>query len=270
MHALETILPNILALIRLNSDTDPCRNWSWKISEDVREQIKELKKTLESWLGAFKKFIAFRAMLLSTSESGGLTAKEERQERIVHETVMIQYWNAYIWIHTPFSKTQLVFDDYLEQFTAIVDLAEEILELNPGKAATYSSEMEIIQPLFYVVQKCRDGNLRRRAIGLLMRSGREGVWDGVCVGAAGLLIVEIEEEAGEGVWVEDRLRLRALHIHANRVEKKLMIKGRRYMEDGEEVWAGKTMCWGASQKVVEGEGMYGDGDQQWHWGFLFG
>lgn len=261
--ALETVMPNILSLIRLHAATDPCRRWSHEINDSLQTRIDGLKDTLEHWLKTYNRWLSFRELLAEGEEMS-------KKERIIHNTLMIQYWNSYIWIHTPFSRSQMVFDDYLEQFTNIVDLGEEILQLYPEKSAVFSSEMEIIQPLFYVVQKCRDPILRRRAIGLLLISGREGVWDGLCVAVAGNLIVEIEEEGmGDGVdWVEDKYRLRGINLHANRSEKKLMVKGRRIADDGEEVWAGRTMSWGEQDGIERT--VYGDENESWHWGFLFG
>lgn len=261
--ALETIMVNILMLIRMHALADPCRRWSHEINDRLQRRIDDLKDSLEHWFKTFNRWLSFRELLAPGEQMS-------TEEKIIHNTLMIQYWNSYIWIHTPFTRTQMVFDGYLEQFTNIVNLGEETLQLYPEKSAMYSGEMEIIQPLFYVVQKCRDPVVRRRALGLLLVSGREGVWDGLCMAVAGNLIVEIEEEGMiDGVdWVEDRYRLRGINLHANRVEKKLMVKGRRITDDGEEVWAWRTMSWGEQNEG--GKTVYGDETDSWHWAFLFG
>jgi hypothetical protein len=170
-----------------------------------------------------------------------------------------------------------VHDPYLPQFTQIADLAEEVLNIRPERKFQYSSDNEIIQPLFYVAQKCRDGKLRRRAMGLLARSGREGVWDGQCAAAAASWIIAKEEEGlkdgivgsvveGTEGFVEERFRLRGSLITVNRLAKSLNVCATRINEEGAEYWISGSTGWGEGAREI----VYGESDKLWQKGLLFG
>ena len=198
---------------------------------------------------------------------------------IAHHCLMIQYWVSYIWLYTPFSCVQTVHDAYLPAFTAITDLAETIIRLQPSRQYFYNltADAAVVQPLFYVAQKCRDGYLRRRAHKLLKYgAGREGVWDGLCSATASAWIIAKEEEGlEEGVigsiepgskgYVEEKYRLKGATMRYNRYGKMLTISCSRTREDGTEELVEGFQKWGEVDGVL-----YGEEDKLWQHGALFG
>jgi hypothetical protein len=153
------------------------------LPKDTLDKLAELKTTLQCWLDVFEGFLISKELDIFDKKD---LSPQDIRDIISHHTLMIQHWVSFIWLYTPFSRVQTVHDAYIPAFTTITDLAEEILRLQPGRQWYYNltADTQVIQPLFYVALKCRDGNLRRRAHDLLAGSGREGVWDGQCSAAA--------------------------------------------------------------------------------------
>ena len=276
---LDIITSNILAVIRSKgpdfyqstpqSPNDP------PLPEVLRAQLSELKDTLQCWLDVFEGFLISNEIDMFNKKDPN---SGEIREIVGHHALLIQHRISYIWLCTPFSRAQRVHDANLTAFTTITDLAETILRLQPNRQWHYqlTADTSIIQPLFYVAQKCRDGHLRRRAHRLLAHAGREGVWDGQCSAAACEFIIANEEEGlNEGVigsidegsegYVEEKYRLRGAIVKYNRYGKMLSITCKRTREDGlDEVIEG-FMKWGEVDGVL-----YGEQDKLWQNGALFG
>jgi hypothetical protein len=276
-NVLDVILLDILRVIR-------CKGSEWSntratydpLPKDLAAELDDLKAMLQCWLDKFRDFLASRSFKPIQNE--GVASQDSRHTRdtIARHTLMIQYWTGFIWLHTPFSRNQTVHDPYLPAFTTITDLAEEIISLQPDRRRCYSSDSQIIHPLFYVAQKCRDGIVRRRAVRLLREAGREGVWDGQCTAAACAWIIEKEEEGlergvvgcvelGKKGFVEERLRLKGASVRMNRLGRTLRIECSRSREDGTDESIEGVVGWGDVSRVV-----YGEADKLWQKGSMFG
>lgn len=139
--------------------------------------------------------------------------------------VLQMYLHAqYIWISTALSSSEVVYDNYLAQFAAIVPLAAAYIDLEtlphnqppfppqkPGSAAApthlfsgfnqqlpgsnFTFETHIIPPLYYVATKCRHPLIRRSALDLLRRDPfrRENLWRASVMGALAGHVVSLEE-----------------------------------------------------------------------------
>ncbi|TVY16679.1 hypothetical protein LARI1_G006301 [Lachnellula arida] len=92
---------------------------------------------------------------------------------------------------------QMDWDVFCPMFRKIVSLAEDILKLDlkPTEGTpTYCMEMSLVRPLFEVTCRCRDPNIRRRAISLLRNSRREeGVWHAFPTSRVAQRVLDIEE-----------------------------------------------------------------------------
>ena len=272
---IDVISSNILAVIRSEGPEfhqDASLDW---LPEALRIQLSDLKEMLQCWLDVFEGFLISSEIDIFEMEDRN---PKEIRDIIKHHALLIQYWVSYIWLYTPFSRPQKVHDAHLTGFTRITDLAEAILRLQPDRQWHYqlTPDASIIQPLFYVVQKCRDGHLRRRAHRLLAHAGREGVWDGQCTAAACEFIIAMEEEGlGDGVigsieegsdaYVEEKYRVRGANVSYNRYGKMLTIRCWRTNEDGSDEPIEGFMKWGEVDGVV-----YGEQDMLWQHGALFG
>jgi hypothetical protein len=93
-----------------------------------------------------------------------------------------------------------------------VSLAETYLSSKP-KRFYVSFDGEIVIHLYYVLWKCKDGAIRRRAIKLLdEHPRREGAWDSWDSASVGRWVLSLEERQRENVQCReikegDRLRL---------------------------------------------------------------
>lgn len=126
-----------------------------------------------------------------------------------------------IWISTALSHSELIYDEFISSFAAIVPLAAAYLEqerssLHPQRGppfpghsryisgsqqlsvaftSNFSFETHIIPPLYYVATKCRHPLIRRSALELLTSnpSRRENLWRASVMGALAAHIVSLEE-----------------------------------------------------------------------------
>ncbi|RSL39251.1 hypothetical protein CEP53_014196 [Fusarium sp. AF-6] len=98
---------------------------------------------------------------------------------------------------------ETAYDSFGPEFEEIVTLVEALPpntqpdhNLQHGDLSTllsYTPEMGIIHPLYFVARKYRHRRWRRRALSLLIKSGREGPWCGEIEGAAASSLIRAEE-----------------------------------------------------------------------------
>ncbi|KAI1629070.1 hypothetical protein EDD37DRAFT_615984 [Exophiala viscosa] len=119
---------------------------------------------------------------------------------------------------------QVMWDKYTDTFAQIVNLAQSILEMvepsndkAPASRKPYFTlDLGLVGPLYDIARRCRDPQIRRRAIGLLYAYPRqEGMFDGVLAARVAERVVEIEEASLGSVTscadVPDWARLSDVH-----------------------------------------------------------
>lgn len=137
--------------------------------------------------------------------------------------VLQMYLHAqHIWVSTALDSSEVVYDNFLPSFAAIVPLAAAYLDLeSPSQhhpfsrpqsssryhfvpeqlsiayASNFTFDTHIIPPLYYVATKCRHPLIRRSALDLLRRnpSRRENLWRASVMGALAGHIVLLEEQS---------------------------------------------------------------------------
>ncbi|KAB8289496.1 hypothetical protein EYC80_010657 [Monilinia laxa] len=98
------------------------------------------------------------------------------------------------------STSEMVYDSFMNDFRYIVGAAELLVtrsEVTPSaiNSSRFSFDIGIVPPLHVVATKCREPNMRRKAVDLLFRSPRqEGMWDGVLSARIGRWIISCEED----------------------------------------------------------------------------
>lgn len=117
------------------------------------------------------------------------------------------------------SLGELGWDAFHEKFAAIVNLAAAVLDdtrrsdrsviearwktsgvFISSTSATLSFSLGIVDPLYEVVARCRDPNLRRKALDLLATHPRqECMWSSWSAWKVGSFLLKLEEEGVEGV-----------------------------------------------------------------------
>ena len=102
--------------------------------------------------------------------------------------------------------TEVSYDAYSVEFQEIIALAESLFEMqleeqqrSPTLSTnknmpTFTPEMGIAQPLFLTVLKYRHPFWRRKALHLLLKSGKEGPWCGIIEGTLLKVVIEAEED----------------------------------------------------------------------------
>jgi hypothetical protein len=90
--------------------------------------------------------------------------------RVYHQTVVIL-------LETLFTQSQMIYDSYDRCFNDILTLAEQLIRNSQHMGRAIFFDMGVMAPLFYVILKCRNLELRRRALSLLeLAPCREGMW----------------------------------------------------------------------------------------------
>ena len=177
---------------------------------------------LNRWLTAYDDLVS------TAGESSGSSALSltSATRRLRHLLVLrAQCLGTLIPLSIMVPSSQMVYDDYLEQFTGIVECAEIVLAAQPEKSPTspqkaFSPSLGLIQMLSYTARKCREPIVRRSAISLLLRVGIEGPFEGKREAVLAGRCVEIEEQRpfslSEGAYEPSTLRLSgqpASHMH---------------------------------------------------------
>ncbi|CAD6443684.1 8c8647b3-1978-4f7f-8574-6262850a9fba [Sclerotinia trifoliorum] len=113
---------------------------------------------------------------------------------------------------------ELLWDKFQLEFEAMVRWASEFIYMPPNlrregrKAASFTLDNEILQPLFLVATKCRHRSIRNKAILLLKQADRqEGLWNSLLSAKVAERIRDIEEAGlSEGMEIipeSNRLRI---------------------------------------------------------------
>ena len=115
---------------------------------------------------------------------------------------------------------EMVYDSLLPFQSRIVSLADALLP----HMSTFSLDVAIVQPLYHTAVHCRHPVVRRQAVDLLHRAGKEGLWDSSMLEILGRQVIKCEEEDALFRYDDQALRLADLDL-ANIVPAKSRIAG---------------------------------------------
>ncbi|KAK1752590.1 RTA1 like protein-domain-containing protein [Echria macrotheca] len=110
----------------------------------------------------------------------------------------IHYYTILTMLHGALHAEETLYDQFYGLFVEVVQLAGRLLLGNNNNGITFSAETGIIFPLYWAALRCRDGALRRAALGLLRRCSREGVWVSEVQACVVQRTIEIEEGLVKG------------------------------------------------------------------------
>ena len=88
-------------------------------------------------------------------------------------------------------------DTRLEDFKVMLDDAVEAVELRRAEdsAPGFSMEVGVTAPMLYLIKRCRDPIVRRRAVTLLkVADCQEGIWNSNLIAQVGDLFIAVEEK----------------------------------------------------------------------------
>ncbi|KAL6694536.1 hypothetical protein J3F84DRAFT_377157 [Trichoderma pleuroticola] len=167
------------------------------ISEQLYQWKEELDIALIRWLQAFN------------SSQRGLLANLTPRKMYRTPLLRLYHTMATIMAATSLRGTdEMIFDSYNPNFAALLRQAVELWDVMHNAylafknltgyvmpAICFTADMGFIPPLYYTVVKCRQPNLRRMAIEILMSAPhREGAWSGPLVARMAKHIMDREEE----------------------------------------------------------------------------
>lgn len=136
--------------------------------------------------------------------------------------IQIHIHTTFIMLSTALSRREVIFDDHITSFSAIIPLATSFLDalalpvgrethgkqpsgVSAGQApsaadtrrfsAMFAFEMHVIAPLYFVATKCRHPAVRRSALQLLKRNParRENLWRANIMASIAEYIMKVEE-----------------------------------------------------------------------------
>lgn len=216
------------------------------LPDSIISQVQQLSALLINWSTVFDAFVTNPPTLSERD----LTASTQLQ---------IYHQSATIFLATFHNFFQCSYDQYLPHFKQIVSSCTTILAYHQNSRShgglRVAFDIGVIQPLHFVTLKCRDRKLRRQAIAVVEKAGREGVWDGESI--AGVLrwavaeeeknLPPFEEDGGVGMPAE-KDRLHQVGVEFYRLEKRVTVTGlRRVNGDDWDNWdcvVGELDCWG--------------------------
>jgi hypothetical protein len=97
------------------------------------------------------------------------------------------------------------FDNFIAEFRQMIKLTESLFAPSTpmgqsDQKPSYIFDTNIIPPLYMAATRCRDPELRRRALDLLWNlKSREGIWDSNVAAAIGKWVMHKEEEGLENI-----------------------------------------------------------------------
>lgn len=137
--------------------------------------------------------------------------------------IQIHIHTTFIMLSTSLGRRELIFDDHITSFSAIIPLATSFMDaltlpvgrdtqakqasgVSAGQApsaadtrrfsAMFAFEMHVIAPLYFVATKCRHPAVRRSALQLLKRNParRENLWRANIMASIAEYIMKVEEQ----------------------------------------------------------------------------
>lgn len=195
------------------------------LPESVSTELAETQAVLQSWRQAFNLFLSEKKKVDTKAYLGA-------------NVLLVQHLVAWIKISTQFFRDQIIYDSYLEYFMHIVDMTRAVVEADNAswtrsRGPCFTLDIAMVQPLYFVARRCRDPALRRRAIEVMRKVGKDGIYTGKTFARVAEWIVMKEETNGfvEGVLIETS-RLHDVVLDFDRVEGRLTVSATRKTRDG--------------------------------------
>jgi hypothetical protein len=172
--------------------TNKCLQFvGWKIQparHSLRNELHNLQRqslceALEDWKAIYDRFY---------SQVGA--AKEQWTWQQQSELMLIQHTWLSILVSNSYSEAEeTVFDRYLQEFTEITDRASNVLLQKDKAPGRFTLEFGLIPPLAWTTLRCRHPQIRRRALRLMGKAPREGLWDPKLVTWLSRELISLEE-----------------------------------------------------------------------------
>jgi hypothetical protein len=191
LESLDRLLARAVRLVRASDHHRLGIGQAAQPLETVVDEQRALQQDLDSWRAAFDR--------LQTPVDLQLT----------HHVLETRWLVCKIWAATCLSPSETIYDEHVDDFTRIVDIARLVQTHAAWVHHKFMFVMGFCPLLYFVVAKCRILKLRRAALSLLRELScvREALWDADTLYAIGERIVEIEHRLDPEL-VPDEARVR--------------------------------------------------------------
>lgn len=224
---LDNLLVAVYQLVK--SDLSMYRYWQTElVPPEWRTQRQEALQTFDTWTAALENFFETQAPRMRHSEIKSLLGlRLQIKVAVMMLRVCID------------SGPESTFDAYMDEFEDMVSKVEQMTsalgmpEAGPLdlESTPFTMELGVIHPLFFAACKCRDWDIRRRAIAQLKRVGKEGVWEGPIMAVLAQRIMELEEEGlAHGQFVPEAHRFHEIKKNVDYEGRRMYLEGTRALD----------------------------------------
>ncbi|KAH6696759.1 hypothetical protein BKA61DRAFT_248791 [Leptodontidium sp. MPI-SDFR-AT-0119] len=202
-------------------DADECSDLN--TSREVALELDCYFQTMSEWYHAFKP-------IFNASQT-----KRGCREYLGATVLMARYIPSRF-LFSPAEADETYSDIYLPECSTLVGLLEDVLDhdpnIRPGQA-TFVFGSHCVLALFVVSLRCRDPEVRRRAISLLVKHPRrEGLWDSLMAATVASWVMFEEEKGMVGGFVPESARLRIVKNDFLLSERRAVIRCSRLAAEG--------------------------------------
>ncbi|PLB47685.1 C6 zinc finger domain protein [Aspergillus steynii IBT 23096] len=161
----------------------------------------ELCREFEAWKNAFERFLAADQQTMKSTDCRASLL------------LWIQCRVSQIWTETCLAMDEMIYDDQIETFEAIVRDAEHLVANNNDRDPEagnlnkrFTLEAGVIPMLYWSAIKCRQPLVRRRALDVISRSPeQEGLWRQKRFLKVAEMVIELEEQDLLALPIEKRV-----------------------------------------------------------------
>ena len=238
----------------------------------VNAKITDARRSLQDWHALFVK----------------LREPKDKEQRRAKVLLRLQYDTALILLAAVLLDDECGYDASTDTFRDIVRQCEQLVALestligtdaDKDAAFTYGFDLNILPPLNITAFKCRDPQLRRRAIAMLSAGNRyEGLWNGKTVARIAQRTLELEENGLQNVSVcgdipgRQRARVVAIAYDPGTIEYESSIGAHFKLEWSRNIVNGEPLESVSERLSVSAEEKYsswGPGRSPWHMSFQY-
>jgi hypothetical protein len=221
---LDNLLVSVYQLVK--SDLRMYRYWPTEVVPlEWRLQQQQAVQSFNTWMEALENFFRSQAPRLSHADLRSLLG------------LRLQMKTAVIMLKTSVdSGPESCFDSFRDEFEDMVSKVEQLtltlnmMDVQPLEVdrTPFTMELGIIHPLFFVACKCRDWDIRRRALAQLKKAGKEGVWEGPITAVLARRIMILEEEGlARGTLVPETNRFHDIKKNVDYDGRQILWEGTR-------------------------------------------